>query len=67
MIKGSFRTTLAGVGVILVAVGHALTAAFDSDPATTVNVGLLVAEIIAGVGLISARDDKVSSETAGAK
>jgi hypothetical protein len=67
VLKGSFRTTLAGVGVILVAIGTAIGATFDNDPATVVNIPVLIAEVTAGLGLVVARDNKVSSEVAGAK
>jgi hypothetical protein len=62
----SWRTTLAGVGAMLVALGGALTATFDNDPATTADWTAVVAAFIAGFGLIFARDNKVSSEKAGA-
>lgn len=62
----SWKTTAAGVGAILVAIGSALTATFDTDPATVADWGAVVAAIIAGVGLIVARDNNVTSEQAGA-
>jgi uncharacterized membrane protein len=52
------NTTIAGIGAILVAVGAALTAWFDADPATTVDFATTIAAIIAGVGLIMAKDSK---------
>lgn len=64
--KSSWKTTAAGIGAILVAVGSALTATFDADPATVADWGAVVAAIIAGVGLIMARDNNVTSEQAGA-
>ena len=63
----SWRTTVAGVGTILASVGFALKAIFDGDPTTNVDFPVLVAGITAGIGLITARDNKVSSEEAGAK
>lgn len=63
----SWRTTAAGIGAILVAVGSAITAMFDNDPATLPDYGACIAAIIAGIGLIMARDNKVSSEQAGAR
>lgn len=63
----SWKTTLAGVGTILTAVGVALKAVFDGDPATSVNFEATITAITAGVGLILARDNSVSSEQAGVK
>lgn len=63
----SWRTTLAGVGTILTAVGVALKAVFDGDPATSVNFEATITAIMAGIGLIAARDNGVSSEQAGVK
>ena len=34
------KTTLAGVGAILVAVGGALRAAFDADPSTNIDIAV---------------------------
>jgi len=63
----SWKTTLAGVGAIMMAVGAALSAHFDSDATTVANWGAVMAAVIAGIGLIAARDNNVSSEQAGAK
>ncbi len=65
--NGSWKTSAAGIGAILVAVGSALTAMFDADPATIPDWGAVVAAVIAGIGLLAARDNNVSSEAAGAK
>jgi hypothetical protein len=65
--SGSWKTTAAGIGAVLVAVGSALNATFDADPATVADWGAVVAAVIAGVGLLFARDNNVSSEAAGAK
>jgi hypothetical protein len=66
-VNGSWKTSAAGIGAILVAVGSALTAMFDADPATIPDWGAVVAAVIAGIGLLAARDNNVSSEAAGAK
>ena len=50
------NTTIAGIGAILVAVGSVLTSMFDGDPATTADFASAVAAVIAGVGLILAKD-----------
>lgn len=50
------NTTIAGVGAILVAVGSVLTAMFDGDPTTNADFAAAIAAVIAGVGLIMAKD-----------
>lgn len=50
------KTTLAGIGAILVAVGGALKAIFDGDASTSVDIASTVAAITAGFGLIMAKD-----------
>lgn len=52
------NTTIAGIGAILVAVGALLTAWFDGDTATNPDFPSAVAAVIAGIGLILARDSK---------
>lgn len=52
------NTTVAGVGAILVAVGSILTAMFDGDASTSPDYTAAVAAIIAGIGLIFAKDAK---------
>lgn len=63
----SWRTTAAGGLTILVALGVAALALLDGDPKTEVNVPVLLAALTTGWGLISARDDKVTSAQAGAE
>jgi hypothetical protein len=63
----SWRTTTAGIAAIVVAVGTAVGALFDADPLTLPDWGAVAAAVMAGVGLLAARDNKVSSEQAGAK
>jgi hypothetical protein len=50
------KTTLAGLGAILIAVGGALRAAFDGDPATNIDIASTIAAVTAGIGLIMAKD-----------
>lgn len=63
----SWKTTAAGIAAILTAVGSALTAFVDNDPTTTLDVGATIAAIMAGIGLIMARDNNKSSEDVGAR
>jgi hypothetical protein len=50
------KTTLAGIGAILIAVGGALRAAFDNDPSTNIDIASTIAAVTAGIGLIMAKD-----------
>jgi hypothetical protein len=52
------KTTLAGIGAILVAVGGALKALFDNDPTTHLDITTTIAAVTAGIGLIWAKDAK---------
>jgi hypothetical protein len=63
----SWRTTTAGIAAIVAALATAAVALFDADPLTTPDWGAVSAAFMAGVGLLAARDNKVSSEQAGAK
>ena len=56
------KTTLAGIGAILVAVGGALKAIFDGDASTNVDIASTVAAITAGFGLIMAKDAEKKAE-----
>lgn len=64
--KGSWRTTVLGWLALIAAVVAGGSALLDDDPNTTVNFQEIAAALT-GVGLIAARDNKVSSESAGAK
>ena len=55
----NYKTTLAGIGSILLAVGGAMKALFDGDPTTSLDLPATVAAITAGIGLILAGDAKV--------
>jgi uncharacterized membrane protein YhiD involved in acid resistance len=66
-VNKSWKTSAAGIGAILVAVGSALSSMFDNNPATVADWGAVVAAVIAGIGLLAARDNGVSSEDAGIK
>ncbi len=67
ILSRSWETTLAGVGTIAVTIGNALVQMFDGDPATNVSWSVVIAGVTAGLGLIRARDNNKSSESAGAK
>jgi len=56
------KTTLAGVGAILVAVGGALKALFDGDPSTNLDLTTTIAAVTAGIGLIWAKDAEKKPE-----
>ena len=59
MIKNaSWKTTGAGIAAIMVAGGAALTALTDADPTTKPDFAALIAAIMAGIGLIFAKDNK---------
>ena len=63
----SWKTTVTGIAAILTAVGAAMTAVFDADPATNIDIATTVSAVMAGFGLIFASDNTVTSEAAGAK
>jgi hypothetical protein len=63
----SWKTTVAGIAAIVASVAAAIVAEFDGDPATTAEWGVVITAFIAGIGLLFARDNAVSSEEAGAK
>lgn len=52
------NTTIAGIGAILVAVGGVLVAWFDGDSTTVPDFATAIAAVVAGVGLIAAKDGK---------
>ena len=64
--RSSWRTTLAGIGALLIAVGTMLAAVTDGNPETVPNTEMLIAALT-GLGLLAARDNGVSSEKAGAR
>lgn len=65
--NASWRTTVAGIAAIVTAVASAIAALLDNDPTTVPEWGAVAAAVMAGVGLLNARDNNVSSEQAGAK
>lgn len=65
--SASWRTTLSGILTILVA-GIKMVALplLDDNPATVADWGGFIALLMPAIGLLVARDNKVSSEAAGA-
>ena len=61
----SWRTTATGILAIVVAIAGAVKAELDGDVTTTADWGAVAAAIIAGVGLIAARDNRISSQDVG--
>ena len=64
--KGSWKTTTCGVAAILAAVANAVVALTDGNPATNPEWTVVLAAIMAGVGLLKARDNDRTSEDVGA-
>jgi hypothetical protein len=56
------KTTLAGIGAVLVAVGGAMKALFDNDPTTHLDIAATIAAVTAGIGLIMAKDAEKKAE-----
>lgn len=54
--KPNIKTTVLGVATILTAVSSALIAILDGDPATSFDIGSVIAAVTAGIGLIVAKD-----------
>lgn len=50
------KTTVLGIATILTALGSAVVALIDGDPATTFDIASVVAACTAGLGLIMAKD-----------
>jgi len=65
--NASWRTTIAGIAAIVAAICGVVSALVDNNPATNPDWATTIAAITAGLGLISARDNGVTSEDAGAK
>lgn len=66
-IMPSWRTTLAGVLTAAIAVFAVVAAFLDNDPNTVPQWDIAIAAVIAGAGLVFARDNAVTSEKAGAQ
>lgn len=59
----SWRTTLAGVLLIVGSVAMQLYYLFDNDPNTKFSIEVILG-LVTGAGLFAARDNKVTSEEA---
>lgn len=66
-IRINWITTLAGLGAILTVVGPALVKLTDNDAATVPDWNLVVAGVVAGLGMIFSRDYNKSSRASGVK
>lgn len=64
--NASWRTTLFGTGGLIIVVTTALNALFDGNPQTTPDWGAVAGAAAACLGLLFARDNRVTSEQAGA-
>lgn len=60
----SWKTSLLGLFTILNALSKFMIAMFDGDPTTNVAPADLMAQLTAGMGLMCARDNAVSTEEA---
>jgi hypothetical protein len=65
--KGSWRTTIVGIVIGLRIICTQIENALDTDPATVFTIGEIINALgIMGIGFF-ARDNKVRSESVGAK
>lgn len=55
--KTGRNTTLAALGLALIAAGQILNATFDGNPATSPDWKVIGAQLVAAWGLFKARDD----------
>lgn len=59
----SWKTSLAGLGMVLAGIGGFLGPYFDGDPSTDPNYQIVIGAIITGVGLMFAKDHNVTGGT----
>ena len=67
LMNGSWRTTVFGAGGLLTIILTTVNAIMDTDPMTNPDWGAVAGALAACIGLLFARDNKVSSEQAGVK
>ncbi len=65
--KTSWRTTVFGAGGLVTVIAATANALFDGNPNTNPDWAMVAAAVAACIGLVFARDNKVSSEEAGIK
>lgn len=64
----SWKTSAAGISAIIVAVFSLIVQPLThNDPATVPNYEVAITAILAGIGLLTARDNDKTSEETGAK
>lgn len=63
----SWKTTTAAIASVLATLLVAVSAALDSNPNTDPNWGVVIPVIMGQIGLLFARDNKVSDQDAGAR
>lgn len=66
-LKGSWRSTCIGVSMVVTAIAGAVIAFCDDDPQTVINATALIEAIQGGLAMFVVRDNRVTSEEAGAK
>lgn len=63
----SWKTTVCGVLAAVTAIFNGAIAMLDADAATNPDYAVIIATVIAAIGLIAARDNSKSSEDVGVK
>lgn len=65
-IKGSWRTTAGAIGIVLSTIAYVVKQLSDGDPTTNIDFTMVMAGLSGAWAAWKARDNKVSSEQAGA-
>ena len=60
--KRSWKTTTAGIAVIITVIGQVITLLTDGDPLTNPDWNTVMTQLIPGIGLLVCRDFDKSSE-----
>ncbi len=61
----SWKTTAMGICAVIAAIVGVVPLLMDGDPSTNPDWTAVIAAVVAGIGLISARDNDKTSEDAG--